>query len=162
LRARYDAGRIAAVRAAYTGVSGRRSDAPGFAGMVEEMRRGLAELTPEDRARADERVLEAIFFAPLGLRVLRVLRTRLHDVTARTCARAAPLLLAWLVGDVERRGRRVDVVRACTFRRDGGEELCEHVCRRPTERFSAARAMPVRLAPDRGSLACTWTWGDDR
>jgi hypothetical protein len=143
-------------------VWGRRSDAPGFAGLVEVRRRGLAELTPDYRARADARVLDAIFSAPRGLRVLRVLTTLRLDDTARRCARAAPLLLAWLVGDVERRGRRVDVVRACTFRRDGGEELCEHVCRRPTERFSAARAMPVRLAPDRGSLACTWTWGDDR
>ncbi len=159
LRTRYDASRVAAARAAYKSVSGRDSSTAGFAGMIEEMSWGLAHLSDRELELVDQRVLTTIFFGSFGLRALRLLRAAAYGPTGRLLASGSPLALRWLVGDIEQRGPRLNVVPMCEFRRAGGEALCERGCRRPAEAFCATHVIPLRLTPHPDSLACTWTWG---
>ena len=153
--ARWQVGRV---RRAYTSVGGPVSAAPGYAGMIEEMRRGLTHLSPPARRLADDRVLAAIFFGPIGVWSLRLLGRAAPGPTARALAAAAPLALAWLVGEIRWTGDRRDVVPECGFRRDGGPELCASVCKAPTERFCGDSGFPVVLTPDPESLRCDWDW----
>jgi hypothetical protein len=148
---------VARVRKAYTSVSGKRSPLSGRRGMLEEMRWGLAGLDDVDRRSADEGVLEAIFGSPAAARLLRWLWRAQPRRVAGWMAKGAPLALGWLVGPVEASAMG-NVVPECAFRREGGADLCERVCRRPTESFCARRAVPVTLQPDPESLACRWTW----
>ncbi len=155
----FDGIQVRRARRAYTGVSARPAPAPGYAGMVAEMRRGLAELDEATRGRADDAVFDTIFFAPVGLAVLRAAARRWPDATARLAARAAPTTLRWLVGEVRYVAPAANHVPACAFRVAGGPDLCEHVCRRPTEAFLARQGLPIRFAPDPASQGCDWSWG---
>ncbi len=126
--------------------------------MIDEMRWGLEHLDDDARHRADDAVLEAIFLHPAGLALLRVASRVVPGALARLMAAASPRALGWLVGPMDT-AASVNELRACAFRAEGGEGLCERVCRRPTEAFCRERAVPVRLQPHADSNRCTWTWG---
>ena len=127
--------------------------------MVEEMRSGWRVLDDLARAEADRRVLRAIFFGSVGLSALRALFRLAPSTAARLMSSASPVVLRFLVGVIEEAAPKHNVVRSCEFRRWGGEDLCEHVCRRPTEAFTRAHGIDVRLTPRADSLACDWAWG---
>lgn len=146
------------MRAAYTAVSEHHDIRPGFEGMVAEMRWGLANLDAGTRERADDAVLRAIFVHRVGVAALRAAYRCSPRVMARLMARCSPAALGWLVGRVEVADASNTVIR-CSFRETGGEALCEHVCRVPTETFCHQHAVPVQLRPHRDSHRCTWTWG---
>ena len=126
--------------------------------MVEEMRWGLDNLEERSRDQADDRVLEAIFFGRPGLATLRLLARTRPGLAARLLSRGAPWVLRWLVGDIRPTGPAEDYLPRCEFRRVGGDDLCQRVCREPTERFTRERGIAVRLSPDPASPACRWTW----
>jgi len=159
LRDRFDRSRIRAARAAYTAVSGWRSQRDGFLGMVDEMQWGLEQLSPEQRDRADHRVLSSIFFGRAGLLALAAARAGAPGLTARTMAWSAPAALRWLVGEITTPEATRNELPRCEFRRVGGDSLCQQVCRRPTERFCASYVVSVRLDPEPNSLRCRWSWG---
>ena len=158
----YDRFVVSRARDAYTSVSGWRSKAGGFEGMVEEMRWGLGNLSDDTREAADNRVLETIFFGRACLAALARFHRRFPLVARTAMARASPFALHWLVGEIELGTGATNFLPRCEFRRAGGEELCERVCRRPTETFCRTRGFPVTLRPRRGSLGCDWRWGDRR
>ena len=149
---------LRASRRAYASVSGHRSPVEGLDGWLEELRWGLDHLDEVDRLEADRRVLTSLFFGSAVLALLRSAARVSPHGTARAIAHVTPRALRWLVGDASTRGT-VNRVPSCTFRRKGGERLCEQVCRRPTEQFCAERLVPLRMQPEPGTLACTWTWG---
>jgi hypothetical protein len=109
-----------------------------------------------------ERVLETIFFGRASVAVIAELHRRFPGVASATMARASPLALHWLVGDIELGTGATNSLPRCEFRSAGGEALCERVCRRATETFCRTRGLPVTLRPRKGSLGCDWRWGDPR
>lgn len=131
--------------------------------MTDEMRWGLAHLDEDARARADRAVFEAIFQGAPGIAVIRRVARLAPRRTAWLFARLTPTSLRFLIGEAVPRGRSGNHLPACAFREKGGEQLCEHVCRRPTEAFCRdALGVPVTLRPSRdaGSFACDWQWGE--
>ena len=160
LQSQFDAWQVRRARRAYQRISDNRSTFDGFKGMVEEMRWGINNLCVVDRDEADRLVLEGAFMGPLVLKVLqsahKLAPGRMHHVMAA----ASPLTLHWLVGAIEHDGT-TNIIPKCQFREAGGPQLCEHVCRRPSEAFCASRAVPVSLEPDPDSLGCTWRWGSE-
>jgi hypothetical protein len=161
LRRAVSAWQVGRVRKAYTRANDLVSERPGYVGMVDEMRRGLAELADTQRRHADDDVLNTIFFGGPGLTLLAAGFRRWPKWTARTMARASVEALRFLVGPIEHDDAHPteNHITRCEFRAAGGEPLCRQVCREPTERFCNDRGIPVRLEPDPDSLACRWTWG---
>jgi len=157
--ARIEAWQTTRARNAYTSVTQLKSSQPGFAGMVHEMADGLRYATARERAEADRRVLESIFLGRLGVATLRLGFRVAPRRMERLMAMASPVGLRFLVGALSRDGKRGNQLPECRFRREGGDSLCEDVCRRPTEAFCAEQGIPVQLKPSPDSLACTWTWG---
>ncbi len=159
-RARFERWQIARVRTAYrrsTKVKPARG--PGFEAMVDEMRRALESATSQDRQRADEDVLDSIFFAPLGPALLRAAARRWPRPTARLLTQASPTSLRFLVGHLDVASPTTNRVPNCAFRAQGGPRLCQEVCRRPSEGYTAKHGFPVLLEPDADGPGCTWTWG---
>jgi hypothetical protein len=128
--------------------------------MVEEMRWGLENLSPEVRDAADHRVLETIFFGRAGVAILAGFQRRFPAIAAIAMARASPLALHWLVGEIQVGPGATNSLPQCEFRTAGGETLCDSVCRRPTESFCRASGLPVTLRPRQGTLGCDWRWGN--
>jgi hypothetical protein len=160
----HDRWRLQRFRQAYVEVSGHRSPTPGYRGLIEEMRWGLEHLDARTRERADDAVLYEAFYGAFGLVSMRWLGVVAGDRLAPWLARAAPITLRFLVGEIETRVDEpaVNVVPECRFRRQGGESLCREVCQGPTEAFTRARGLPVVLEPRREDLGCRWTWGRTR
>ncbi len=127
--------------------------------MVDEMRRALDSASPQQRAHADDDVLDSIFFAPLGPALLRAAARRWPERTASLLTRASPASLRFLVGPVEVATPRTNRVPHCAFRAQGGARLCQEVCRGPSEGYTAKHGFPVQLEPDVEGPGCTWTWG---
>lgn len=149
---------IARVRAAYVKISDRPSPVPGYEGMIEEMAWGHANLDDEATAMTHESVLETAFFGRLGTFAIQRGWKLAPSMMAKVMSSASPTALEWLVGPIRAEGT-TNVIPVCKFRQLGGPQMCEHVCRRPSEDFCARRTVPVQLEPDLDSLACTWTWG---
>lgn len=148
------------MRTAYrrgTGVA--RAGGRAFEAMVDEMREALDSASPLQRERADKDVLDSIFFAPLGPALLRAAARHWPEHTARLLTRASPTSLRFLVGPVQVVATGVNRVPHCAFRAQGGTRVCQEVCRRPSEHYTAQRGFPVRLEPDSDGPGCTWTWG---
>lgn len=157
---RFERWQIARVRTAYRrGTKVEVVHAPPFEAMVEEMRRALDSASSQERERADEDVLDSIFFAPLGPALLRALARRWPTSTVRLLTRATPTSLRFLVGPLEVAAPGINRVPRCAFRAEGGTRLCGEVCRGPSEAYTAKHGFPVRLEPDAQGPGCTWTWG---
>ena len=160
VRTRFERWQIARVRTAYrSGTKLSPIRGPAFEAMVEEMRRALDSASPKERERADEDVLDSIFFAPLGTALLRALARRWPGRTTHLLTRASPTSLRFLVGPLKVAAPDINRVPNCAFRAEGGTRLCQEVCHGPSEAYTAKHGFPVRLEPDADGPGCTWTWG---
>ncbi|MGH1346475.1 MAG: hypothetical protein ACRBN8_33220 [Nannocystales bacterium] len=160
VRARFEQWQIARIRTVYRrGTAVEAARGPAFEAMVDEMRRALDTASPRARQRADEDVLHAVFFAPWGPAILHAAARWWPKRTASVLTYASPTALRFLVGDLHVSSPRVNRVPRCAFRAKGGTRLCEQVCRRPSEAYTAKQGFPVLLEPDVDGPGCTWTWG---
>ena len=157
----YGRWQIRRLRRAYTGVSGWRSDQPGYAGFIAELHWGLAHLPPAQRIEADDAVFRAVLFGPVMVWIYRRLGTWFPRLTTRIFTLVTPWAFSFLTGPLQVTGARTLVVPACRFHREGGDALCHQVCRDPVHRYFTAMRVPLTLSPDAASLRCGWRYGPD-
>lgn len=157
----YGRWQIRRMRAAYTAVTGWRSDQPGYGGLLEELQWGLAHLAPAERDKADDAVICAVLFGPLAVSCLRQLGTWLPQPTLRLFSFLSPWTFAFLTGPIQRTGACDLWIEECRFHQEGGDELCHLVCRDPVHRYFAWLRIPLTLTPDPASLRCSWHYGSD-
>jgi len=150
---------IRRLRRAYTGVSGWRSPKRGYAGFIAELQWGLAHLSVERRREADDAVFRAVLFGPVMVWIFRAMGTLFPDLTTRLFTLATPAAFSFLTGPMQRTGARTIEVPACRFHREGGDDLCHHVCRDPVHRYFGWMRVPLTLRPDATTLHCDWRYG---
>jgi beta-carotene isomerase D27-like protein len=155
----YDRLQVWRARRAYASISGWRSSAPGYDGLVEELRHGLATLPDATRAEADRRLLTAVLGGRIAAAMVTLSARRWPGAVARLFARLTPNSFYFLVGPNTRTGPVTIDVPSCRFVSAGGRDLCLHVCKAPSEAYYAALGLPLRLNPDLASHRCTFHYG---
>jgi hypothetical protein len=155
----YDRFQIWRARRAYASVSGWRSSTPGYDGLVEELRHGLATLPDATRAEADRRLLTAVLGGRIAAAMVKRSARLWPGPLARLFARLTPNSFYFLVGPNSRTGAVTIEVPSCRFVSTAGRDLCLHVCKAPSEAYYAALGLPLRLDPDLASHRCTFHYG---
>jgi hypothetical protein len=155
----YDRFQVWRARRAYARVSGWRSATPGYDGLVEELRHGLAHLPDPVRAEADRRLLTAVLGGRVSAAMVGMCARRWPSAVARLFARLTPNSFYFLVGPNIRSGLVTVNIPSCRFVSTAGRDLCLNVCRAPSEAYYAGLGLPLKLNPDMSSHQCTFRYG---
>lgn len=145
--------------------SGCRDAAPGFDGMLAELRQYQRTHTPAEQADCSGRIMGALG-GPLPA-AFRALAARRSWAPA-ALAFFTTLFLPFLVGPMtltqrqhgDGRAGGVLVQRCRVLEESGCKGLCTHMCKLPTERMFAERwGLPLHMAPNFETYECQLSFG---
>ena len=163
-----DAAALAAFRWQLQVQTGCRSAAPGFDGMLDELRQYQATHTVAEQAECSDRIMRALV-GPIPF-LYRLIWSSTPFGPA-ILAWFTQLLLPFLVGDMtltsrahaDARAGGVLVKRCKVLDESGCAGLCLHMCKLPTERFFAESwGTPVAMAPNFETGECQLSFGVER
>jgi hypothetical protein len=142
-------------RAIYARHTGYRSALEGYEGLVTEMRHSLATFTLEQRLDFDAKTLPEVLGGPFS-GVVRSL-ARKYPRVAQACFLAViPRGLRYLLGPNHRDGASRIAIPRCRFLTEGGVDLCQNVCKGPTEHFFAHEyGLDIEFHPDLERKCCS-------
>lgn len=156
-----DAFMIARFRKIYATHTRYRAQASGYAGLVEEMTHSLRTFSPEERRRFDQGTLPRVLGGPLAPWIRAWARKR-PQAAAKVFLALIPTGLRYLIGPSSRAGRTIQIPR-CKFLAEGGPDLCQHVCKAPTEHFFGEEYhLAIEFAPKLSERSCTLTFNGQR
>ena len=144
--------------------TGCRSDEPGFAGMLEELREYQRGHSVQEQAAASGSIMEALSgpFPPVFKRFAA------QPWAPSSLSYCTTLILGFLVGEMtltereagDSRGGGVLVKRCAVLEQSGCAGLCINMCKLPTERMFAEKwGMPLRMQPNFETCECQLSFG---
>ena len=144
--------------------TGCKSDEPGFAGMLAELREFQRGHSVEEQAEASGSIMEALS-GPFP-QVFRHFAAQ--PWAPSSLSYCTTLLLGFLVGEMtltereagDSRGGGVLVKRCAVLEQSGCAGLCINMCKLPTERIFADKwGMPLRMQPNFETCECQLSFG---
>lgn len=135
-------------RKIYSECTGFVSVASDYDGLVEEMKYSLSTFSLEQRLEFDARTLPRVISGRLAP-LTRWFARKFPRVATKCFLALFPVGLEYLIGPSSKIAQENSlIIPRCRFLEQGGESLCQHVCKSPTEHFFAQEYhLDIRFSP---------------